>query len=416
VFTLGYCIEHISYANLNTRGIIKTKIMFRKIVSNLSFSPALVGQLGFYAKRLRKEEATRKMGLVFVVLALIVQSLVIFQPPESANASNQNDFVPGGLGLGANKSLNNFLAPYDANSNNLQDVMNYVGITRAEITAAQFGSWTTPGTLSWGFQPRFSAAQGEQAVAVTGPSGNAITTVYARPMTLLNGNDTIYGWVGQSAKIGWFAIMQACGNLVTKTVPPPPPTPPAKIELSKTATNISQGLVDATTLIAKENDQIKFTITAKNSGGTTAPTKIQDNLADTLEYATLFDNGGGTFNTTTKVLSWPDVTLKPGETQSRTFVIRVLDVIPTTPSGQSDPTSFDCYMMNVFGNNVTVRVDCQPPKEIEHIVTQLPHTGPTENLIFAGIVLSVVTYFYVRSRQIGKEVHLIRRDLNAGTI
>jgi hypothetical protein len=70
----------------------------------------------------------------------------------------------------------------------------------------------------------------------------------------------------------------------------------------------------------------------------------------------------------------------------------------------------------VFGNNVTVRVDCQPPKEIEHIVTQLPHTGPTENLIFAGIVLSVVTYFYVRSRQIGKEVHLIRRDLNAGTI
>ena len=25
--------------------------MFRKIVSNLAFSPALVGQLGFYAKR-----------------------------------------------------------------------------------------------------------------------------------------------------------------------------------------------------------------------------------------------------------------------------------------------------------------------------------------------------------------------------
>ena len=31
--------------------------MFRKLVSNLAFSPALVGQLGFYAKRLRKEES-----------------------------------------------------------------------------------------------------------------------------------------------------------------------------------------------------------------------------------------------------------------------------------------------------------------------------------------------------------------------
>jgi len=38
--------------------------MFRKIVSNLPFSPALVGQLGFYAKRLRKEETTRRLGLI----------------------------------------------------------------------------------------------------------------------------------------------------------------------------------------------------------------------------------------------------------------------------------------------------------------------------------------------------------------
>jgi len=43
--------------------------MFKKIVSQLSFSPALVAQLGFYARRLRKEQATRRLGLVFVGLA-----------------------------------------------------------------------------------------------------------------------------------------------------------------------------------------------------------------------------------------------------------------------------------------------------------------------------------------------------------
>jgi len=109
--------------------------MFRKIVSNIAFSPALVGQLSFYAKRLRKEEATRRLGLVFVALALVVQALAVFQPPESANASNRNDFVSGGLGLGANKSINNFLTPYDTNSNHLRDVMNYTGITRQEIAS-----------------------------------------------------------------------------------------------------------------------------------------------------------------------------------------------------------------------------------------------------------------------------------------
>ena len=54
--------------------------MFRKIVSNLPFSPALVGQLGFYAKRLKKEETTRRLGLIFIALALVVQSLAVFQP------------------------------------------------------------------------------------------------------------------------------------------------------------------------------------------------------------------------------------------------------------------------------------------------------------------------------------------------
>lgn len=395
--------------------------MFRKIVSNLSFSPAIVGQLGFYAKRLRKEETTRRLGLIFVVFALVVQGIAVFQPPESANASNTNDFVPGGLGLGANRSLNNFLGPYDSNSNNIKDVMDYVGITRAEIAAAEFSSWMTPGTLSWGFQPRFSAAQGEQTVNVTSAAGKPIVTVYARPMTLLNGNDRIYGWVGHSAKMGWFAIMQACGNLVTTTVPPPRVTPPPvvekiKIDLSKTAMNMSQGSVDATKVAAKESDQIKYTVTTKNSGNTTQTVKLSDNLADVLEYSTLIDAGGGTLNTTTKVLTWPDVKLAAGASAIRSFAVHVLDTIPATAQGASDPTSFNCNMTNVFGNAISINVTCPTPKVIEKVVTELPHTGPTENLIFGGVVLAVVTYFYARSRQIGKEVKLIRRHVNVGTI
>lgn len=403
--------------------------MFRKIVSNLSFSPALVGQLGFYAKRLKKEEATRRLGLVFVMLALVVQSLVVFQPPESANASSQNDFVAGGLGLGSNRSIDNFLHPYDQNSNNMKDIMNYVGITREEIVASKFSSWIAADTLSWGLEPRLSAAQGEKKVDIY-KDGKVVRTVYTRPLKVLNGANTrIYGWIGHSDKFGWFAIMQACGNLVTTKIPTPPSTPkpptpkpptptplPANIVQSKSAKNITQGNVNASTVVAQENDRISYTIKVENTGGTASTVELKEQLADVLEYAKIDDFGGGQYKTATKTLEWPSVTLGAGQFQSRTFVVQLLDTIPATPKGASDPTSYDCSMVNVFGNDVTINVNCAPAKVVEEVVSEMPQTGPAENMLFSGIVLAVVTYFYARSRQINKEIRLIRRDLNAGSL
>lgn len=399
--------------------------MFRKIVSNLSFSPALVGQLGFYAKRLRKEETTRRLGLVFVVLAVAVQCLAVFEPPESANAASSNDMVYGGLGLGSHRSINNFLAPYDANTAHLKDIMNYMGISRTEIANSQFGSFITGAKYSWGHNPIHSSSL-EKANTITDPTGvTPITTLYSRPLALFDGpHAKIYGWIGHSDRVGWFAIMQACGNLVTDIVPPPitpppaaPKPTPAQLAFSKTATNISQGNITASSIPAKENDKITFTIDMKNTGGSAAPVKISDNLTDTLEYSTLIDNGGGTFDDATKTLSWPDISLKPGEDQQRSFAVQVLATIPSTPTGTSNPDSYNCVMSNAFeGAGVSIPVVCAPPKVIEKITTELPHTGPTENMIFAGAVLAVVTYFFLRSKQLGKEVRLIRRDLNAGTI
>jgi len=396
--------------------------MFRKIISHLSFSPALVGQLSFYAKRLKKEEATRRLGLIFVALALVVQCLAVFQPPESANASSSNDLVEGGLGLGANRSLDNFLRPYDKNSRHLKDMMTYLGLTRAEIASAEYGSFITGSVKrSWGHNPIHGESNQEKPTVIRDKDGKKVTTVYSRPLYLSNGKDArIYGWIGHSKKVGWFAIMQACGNLVTEKIPPPPEKPPepepGEIQLSKTAVNVSQGNVAASSIAARENDKITYTLTAKNVGGVKKETELADFIGDVLEYSRLTDKGGGAFNETTKTLTWPNITLKPGETQTRTFAVQLYDQIPATPVGSSDPNSYNCLMENVFGNNVTVPVTCAPPKVIERVTTELPQTGPTENMIFAGIVLSVVTFFFFRSRQMNKEVRLIRRDLNAGNI
>jgi len=660
--------------------------MFKKIVSQLSFSPALVGQLGFYAKRLRKEQTTRRLGLIFVALALVVQSLVVFQAPEPANASSNNDMVVGGLGYGSNLSLNNFLAPYDRNERHLQDIFNNAGITRAEIAATTFSTVNAGTSTSYGFENR----AGSTPVTIVDGNYNPVTTLYGRPMTVMGWKptDQVYAYVGHSAKAGWFAIMRACGNLITHGIitpptppppaPPPPPTPapspaniissksgvnvtrgnvdatkttakendkirytisvkntggtaaavamkddlksvmqysklidkgggtfstsskilswgnatvnpgatvtrqyvvqmndslintttncsmkntflgktvtvpvgcttppanivssksainvtqkkidatkttakendkitytvtvkntggtaktvtmkddlndvltfskltdkgdgtlnastnilswpavsvkpnatitkkytvqinsslindttnckmvnnfmgksltvligcktpPADVVVSKTASNITQGNIDATKTTANTSDRISFTLTAENKGGTTKDFIFDDTLSDVLEYAKLVDNGGGTFNEATQKLTWPAVSLKPGQKEIRTFAVQVLPQIPATPQGISDSTSYDCRMQNTFYEAyVTVNVNCPPPKVIEQVVPELPHTGPRENVMFAVIVFSVVVYFYLRSRQLTTEVRLIRRDVNGGSI
>lgn len=519
--------------------------MFRKIVSNLAFSPALVGQLSFYARRLKKEELTRRLGLIFTALALVVQSLAVFSPPEAANASSSADFVRGGV-----SSVSDFLKYYDRNSNNIKSIYNSLGITRAEIAAAKKTTIGESSRYNWSMTSLYSHAQGQRSWDY----GKG--KVYYRPMKLTQqGGDKHPVYYSHSKTQGWFAIKIDCGNLITSKPPvkppkeePPKPTPTAickavgatvtnrtivelrgsatvsggakiskytfvvtdstgknvktvtvnssqaavgadsfeltspgtyRVALTVTTTlgnktnssscvknftiakpdvcpynpqlppkspdcqpcpenpdvwikderckadvvntksglNLSQGNVGASTITAKSGDKISYTVTAKNNGLVSQGVTIKEELKDVLEYSTLIDNGAGTFDEATKTLSWPEITLTAGQEQSRTFVVQLLDPIPLTNTGTSDESSYDCRMTNTFGNTVEVNVECPEEKVIvEQTVSELPKTGAQENIIFAGTLLAVVVYFYARSRQLGKEVRLIRHNVTAGGI
>lgn len=633
--------------------------MFRKLVSNLPFSPALVGQLGFYARRLKREEVTRRLGLIVTVLALIVQSFAVFSPPESANASNASDMIHGGV-----KSKSQLLDIYDRSAKgngDLKDILDYAGITRAELAGVkddsmnsrEYGkdsdSWKT-----WGRVHRFSASQGEVTHVIPRSSGGT-STIYSRPLWLYDSHEwsikhgtTYDAFVGHSKKIGTFAIMKACGNLNVRSTPKPAPEgnflaatcdtikgsafdarntkenvkvylyfngPPGKGEkagpivasgsnhtfsysvpdkyktsssstkvwgvlvplagwndnsvqfkntatipgncvkpqpkpiasctslqgrliertkyslvakssvengaeittyvftvkdasgnviqtktVNSTATQVDSGTItlatagtysadvvvktsegdrsgtncattlkvaapemcalnpslpksspdcqpcagnpqiwykdeacnpetvqskeaknltqnaDASTVVAQASDRIEYTIYVENVGEVPANAAITEELSDVMEYAAIQDNGGGTYNADAHTLSWGSVNLQPGEKASRTFVVKVNDQIATTAKGQSEPGSYDCIMTNAFGNTVNVKVACEAPKVLEQTVSELPHTGPTENMLFAGGLAALVTYFWARSRQMGKEIRLIRKDFNSGTL
>ena len=404
----------------------KTKNMFRKLISNLSFSPSLVGQLSFYAGRLKKEQLTRRLGVIFVVLAVIVQCLAVFSPPTSANAADSNDLVYGGI-RPADGGLSIFLKAYDNNVNGLRDIMNYFGITRAEISGSSHGAWQNVASFSntwYSVNHRQQGVTGERGLQTVNSSTGQSMTFYIRPWYRTgNQSSVLYGFKGYSGALnsktgnGTFYLMDICGNLVIQSPPPvQKPVTPGKITYSKAATNVTQNNIDATTAVAHAGDKIAYTLTAKNVGETSTTASFKDDLTDTLEYAKLVDNGGGTFDNATKTMSWPDVTVTASESISRTFTVQLLDQIPATPAGISNPTSYDCRVQNVFGSQVVVNIECPTPKVVEQTVENLPHTGPTENLIFATILVAITVYFYARSRQLGQEVRLVRKNLTTGAI
>ena len=533
--------------------------MFRKIVSNLAFSPALVGQLGFYAKRLKREEATRRIGLIFTALALVVQAFAVFVPPESANAASGANVIYGGV-----KSKSDLLSIYDRNRDSaghtdLQQIYNTFGITRQDIVN---GTWTTFNSRDFGLTiqsvGRTTYPWQVTPYTITGTSttlyGGLLYKFDSSSWTKVHGS-MYYALVGKRAVDGkWFAIMSACGNPAFVSLPPPPPQPTAfcssltitpitrtKFSLTakagiahnatisgytytikdasgttiatqhssnntpsdtfnytfqkdgaytaivtvdtsvgqktapscqkqltvspqprctlnpaltadspdckpcqsdskvwykdasctstfiitKTVKNVSQLVDNANNTTVLPGDRLEYFLSIKNTGKTTGSYTLQDNLSDVLEYADLIDAGGGTVASVSSgapvesvgVITWPTIDIQPGQTIQKIINVQVKSVIPSTPQSPGNLASYDCRMTNVVaGSETDVAVTCPTPKAVEAVVTELPHTGPTENMLFAGVVLAVVVYFYARSRQLKKEVRLIRRDLNTGTI
>ena len=609
--------------------------MFRRIVSNLSFSPALVGQLGFYAKRLKKEEATRRMGLVFTALALVVQSLAVFSPPEAANATTPGQVgsaprctvesvkprgqafdiigneakvqfdVKGGKNCKVQVSANSFFAPsmdgrpYDKQILHDRKTVTYTGPGTHSLKTSlpvkstfdkgcfyqvdlTYGTYNVQPVLAYGhgkldcptavvanasctsvsaiktsankFTLRATASTSNAKVNkfvfdITKPNGTSVqktvnteektavldydatapgnysakatvhttvgndsgpqckaafvvdgpatptaictsagVTITNRTQAYFTGNAAVSG--GATIQSYTFVVknalgvevsrtvvatnatsantsavnVQAAGNYTVElyvqtslgdksgadcvkpfTIVPPEvcpynPTLPASspdcqpcpenpnvwvkdekcaatIVSTKTATNMTQGMVEASTVTARAGDKVSYTVTVQNKGLVSEAVTMQEDLSDVLEYASIVDQGGAEFNQQSKVLTWPSVTLAAGQKQSRTIAIQMMSDIPSTNTGTGVKTSYDCTMMNTFGNTVNINVDCPVEKVVvEQVVSELPQTGPRENMIFAAVLLSIVTYFYARSRQLGREVRLIRRSLNTGTI
>ena len=113
--------------------------MFRKLISNLPFNPSLLGNVSFYAKRMKAEESLRRMGFGFVALAMFIQVFAVMAPPEKSLAYS-NDYIINGL-----RTRDDILRAWDGQTGdrNVAAIYSRFGLTREDIAALPMHPNTT---------------------------------------------------------------------------------------------------------------------------------------------------------------------------------------------------------------------------------------------------------------------------------
>lgn len=152
--------------------------MFYDIVSSLSFTPQAVSQLTFYLRRLRGENLTRKLSVVFGVLVFGLQLLSFTAPATSTNASSDNDIVFGGLGSADPRGA--VLQVYDSDHDSLghngyPQLFSYFHISRADLANSSVTTISSSdhALLSLGRDHKFAQDQTIDLSAVSPPASAA---------------------------------------------------------------------------------------------------------------------------------------------------------------------------------------------------------------------------------------------------
>lgn len=438
--------------------------MFEKLLSNLSFNPSLVHQLAFYSKRLKQEKSLRRLGFVFMSLAFVVQFVAFIDPPQATLASSPNDLINGGFASAAEAAQD-----CRANISDYKDILNNYGISCDQVAIAPT---VTIHSTDYN-KTLYSMGRLPYNIAGETPVRIAESTYYVRYLWGWDKPGTVSSYqaltITNSAGQRFF-LLYACGNVtaiglpkpvvpITPVVPPVPkpevcsldssilatdprckacPTDGSLISSSslckpceaaissldtsaciiesKSATNLTQSIVNANNTTAQPGDLIKYTIYANNTGDITVKNYVfQDDLSYVLNYSKIYQANGATVNNQ-NVIIWPAIDIPAKTMSSQVFEVRVDNPIPQTPTSISDPNYFNLVMSNTYGNTINIKLPGTTAKVIETATTTtLPNTGPGESMVFAAIFVAVAGYFYSRTRLLNRETNLVINDIVGGS-
>ncbi len=211
---------------------IETK-MFEKIIANLPYNPAILNDLGFYAKRIRQEDSLRRLGFLFIFLTFFVQFFAFLSPPKPSVAASTNDMINGGF-----TSISELTADCNANLNSYETIISYYGLSCNDLASGQTVSLISTShndrLFSMGWDP-----QGPTNIITHKPTDEQPVSIPSLTSPLYwrylwswdTGKYSTYQAVQVTSSLTGktFYILYTCGNLVSIGLPTPysPPKPPA---------------------------------------------------------------------------------------------------------------------------------------------------------------------------------------------
>lgn len=187
--------------------------MFEKLLSSLPTSPGFIHQMSFYSRRMRQETAIRRTGMVFILLAFMVQFVAFISPPQATSAWSNNDLITGGVSGSGDAQRN-----CDQNNQHYAQILNYYGISCQDVGRSDGVTINACTENYFSFGHIAYGKPGEMPVNVPN-----IDTIFARklgpswgcgPWAALKVKSSVTGEV--------FYILKDCGNLVTVGVPHAP--------------------------------------------------------------------------------------------------------------------------------------------------------------------------------------------------
>jgi hypothetical protein len=447
--------------------------MFEKLISILPYNPGTIDRFYFYANRIRSEKNLRRLGLIFIVLSFLIQFFAFFSPSTPTLAASPNDLINGGFSSAqqaANDCYSNLegyktiLANYHiscttvANANTItinstdwnhqlwsmgrlpypiagetQIAINGIG----NLYVRYLWGWDRPGTTS-NYQALNVTSPGGQTFLLMYACGNLVSVGFPVPYTPPNPVPTTAPTPAPAptptptpaptpAPAPAPAPKQVCPSGTSGTPPdcasnkPPIPSPECEqllstenpyscIVINKTASNITQQLLNANETTAAAGNIIEYSLVAKNIGNQNVNYVFQDNLSYVLDYSKLTNSGGGTLETNNELI-WPSVTIAPNQIVHKVFQVTIDNPIPQTPASTSDPNYFNLIMTNTFGNTIQIKLPSTPIRTIETTTTTtLPNTGPGTSIFIGAIIVVIASFFFYRSRLILEESEIVIKE------
>ncbi len=197
--------------------------MFEKLLSLLPYNPSLGHQLAFYGRRTHEEAAVRRVGLVLVALAFLVQFFAVISPPQATASTSTSDLINGGFTTKAEA----FQACTD-NAKQYATILANYGISCSDINAATTATIKSTAfnntlyTLGWNpdgsFNHRTNKPTNEVAVNLLGLSRPVYWHLVSNQDTAAFSTYKVLQIAATKTRPAYYILFH-CGNLVSIKVP-----------------------------------------------------------------------------------------------------------------------------------------------------------------------------------------------------